>query len=228
MASLSDDGIASRAAIANNLATRAANTLQTLPVRLNPEWILSLGAGIAQVAQCGATLLNDVLLASFDLRWPDLSAAASPIETMWMLPKGQVGRVCATRALFACRGQLARSVDSSVRRRARAMVGDATFTALLALDRDRLSTAGRALPGNDADILSTGWSLLRDACSWKDERLRRLCDLMLPPSASRSDARTPAVSAVMSEHQQFIERLPHLFPEHSWLFGSEPARLISA
>ena len=236
MARPADNAAADLARRAGLLAAQAGQVLQDLPQRVHPAWIDTVGADPATLAAGGPELLNIALLARFDLRWPDLSAASHALEIAWLLPPGQLARLCAARALFAVRGVLARSVDAGARRRARALVGDSSFEALMAVPQPRRDAAAPAatLPGDDAPaVLARGWALLDQALRWRDARSRRLIALMLPPAPSpvRPPAPTPVAPAdhgTAAEHAAFAAALHTLFPEHSWLFGSEPATLTSA
>ncbi|WP_425258738.1 type III secretion protein HrpB4 [Rubrivivax sp. RP6-9] len=231
-----DCGDADRAVRACRLAEQAGQVLHDLPRHLHPGWIDAVGADPALLAAGGPGLLNTALLARFDLRWPDLSAAQHALEIAWLLPPGQLARLCAARALFAVRGALARSVDAGARRRARALVGDSSFEALMAVPQARRDAAApaAALPGDDAPaVQARGWTLLDQALRWRDARSRRLIELMLPPPPSpvRPPASTPVAApehAYAAEHAAFAAALHTLFPEHAWLFGSEPATLTSA
>jgi hypothetical protein len=216
------------------LAAHAGAVLQDLPQRLHPAWIDTVGADPATLAAGGPELLNIALLARFDLRWPDLSAASHALEIAWLLPPAQLARLCAARALFAVRGALARSVDAGARRRARALVGDGSFHGLMAVPQARRDAAAPApaLPGDDTPaVQARGWTLIDQALRWRDARSRRLIELMLPPSPQPARAAPPVPAADRSaaeEHAAFTTALPTLFPEHAWLFGSEPATSTSA
>ncbi len=228
MAPLVDIDAADPAVRAGHLATQAGQVLQDLPRRLHPSWIDTVGADPATLAAGGPELLNIALLARFDLRWPDLSAASHALELAWLLPPAQLARLCAARALFAVRGALARSVDAGARRRARALVGDASFEALVAVPQPRREDT--ALPADDTPaVLAHGLALLDAALQWRDARSRRLIALMLPPAGRPA---TPAAAqpphAAAAEHTAFAAALHTLFPEHAWLFGSEPATSTSA
>jgi hypothetical protein len=218
---------AAHAAQASRLAAQAAQALQELPQRVHPAWIDTLEVDPALLACAGPGLMSTVLQARFDLCWPDLSAASHARELAWLLPAGQLQRLCAARALYAFRGPLARSVDAASRRGARALLGTEAFDALLKLPEQRREE--RALPPLEADsIVVAGWGLLECQLPWRDARSRRLAELALPPAASLAGPVPGAGQAQAAEHVEFVTAVKHLFPEHQWLFGSELASLKSA
>jgi hypothetical protein len=226
MAPPTDTQAAGLAALAGQLAGQAAQTLSDLPNRLHPGWVESMGADPAVLHAGGAGVLNAALLARFDLRWPDLSAAGHGLELAWLLAPDQLVRLCAARALFAWRGALARCVDAGVRRRVRALVGTETFDAIVGMAQGRREAAAAPLEAEVA--LPLGWSLLRRALPWRDVRSRRLVELMLPPVPAHIVAALGERADESAEHDGFASTLLDLFPEHSWLFGLEPASLTSA
>lgn len=207
-------------------ALLAGRVLQELPGRVHPGWVATVGADPQVLAEGGGELLNTALLHRFDLRWPDLSAAVCALENAWLLPPADIRRLCCARAIFAWRATLARTVDAGLRRRARAAIGDATFAVAVGEPAVRRSdTAPPPLADGDAPALP-GWALLKQAQPWRDPRAQRLIELMLPPAAAQEPA--PAAAADAGEHGRFLALLPRLFPEHAWLFGSEPAPSMSA
>lgn len=214
-------GIAPTPAAALVLAREAAVVFASLLERLHPTWAHAIGIDLALPGQ--RAVWAEVASVRFDLRWPDLSVARSALALLWLLPPAEVQRVCIARALFACREPLTRSVDGQVRRRARALVGALVYEALAASPAPR----GEATPlpaDFESDSLGlTGWRLLDQATVWRDLRARRLVQLMLPLSGVTSPTPTPSAA----EHDLFVRLLPHFFPEHAWLFGSNPARCAS-
>ena len=214
------------ATLAGQLAGQAGQTLADLPNRLHPEWVDSMGADPAVLHAGGAGVLNAALLARFDLRWPDLSAAGHGLELAWLLAPDQLVRLCAARALFAWRGALARCVDAGLRRRVRALVGTETFDAIVGIAQGRRDEAAAPFEADVAQPM--GWSLLRRALPWRDVRSRRLIELMLPPVPPHIVAALDERADESAEHDRFASTLLYLFPEHSWLFGLEPATLTSA
>ena len=204
---------------AATLARSAASALAVLSKRVHPGWIASLGADIAAFGAQRPALLDDLLLSRYDLRWPDLSAPTHGLENLWLLPPGQVRRLCSARALYTWRDALNRCVMADVRRKARALVGDLAFQVLTG--RPDKYPHSITLPASlDSDeVCGLGWLQIRAALPWRDERSRRLVDLMLPPTPASA---APAHSA-FDDHPLFMADLPAMFPEHSWLFGSSLA-----
>jgi len=205
------------------LAREAAVVFASLLDRLHPSWVRAVGIDLAVTTPGHCAVWIEAITSRFDLRWPDLSAARSALELLWLLPPAEVQRVCIARALFACREPLARCVDGQVRRRARELVGAPAYEALAALPAPR--GGGLPLPADvDSESLGLdGWQLLDQATEWRDSRARRLVQLMLPLSGVPSPKFKPSAA----EHALFVLQLPHLFPEHAWLFGFNPARCIS-
>lgn len=209
------------------LAGQAGQALQQLPQRLHPAWVQAVGANPALLSTGGPGLLNLALLARFDLRWPDLSAASHALELAWLLPRDELGRLCAARALYAFRGTLARTVDAGLRRAARALVGSAAFQALVQLPAPRRDS--HVLPATEADAARlAGWAMLKQGLPWRDLRSRRLVELMLPPAVTGTSPPTDPDADPAADHVAFASAVPILFPEHAWLFGSEPASWTSA
>lgn len=207
-------------ALAARLSDQAGRALQDLPSRVHPAWTAAMGADPGLLRSGGAQVLNTALLARFDLRWPDLSAARHAVELAWLLPPDQVARLCAARVLFTWRGVLARTVDAGLRRAARARIGAGSFDVLVAMPGPRHGDPPPAML--DDVLLPLGWAWLKSALPWRDPRARRLVELMLPPVAPPAAARRAE-----ADDGRFLSALPDLFPEHAWLFGSEPATLTS-
>jgi hypothetical protein len=208
------------------LASQASAVLSDLAGHVHPAWTVSAAGTWVDPTDDGS-LLNLILQARFDLCWPDLSAARHPLELAWLLPPGDVRRVCAARSLFACRDALARTVDAGLRRQARALVGSHTLEALLA---EQVRRPGEPVPDPwSPDIITTlGWNLLKRALPWHDRRSRRLMDLMFPPAAARLPRPVRPERDLAAEHTAFCAVLSQLFPEHAWLFGSSLATSKSA
>jgi hypothetical protein len=196
------------------LAREAARVLGSLGQRVHASWIGLLGP-----AGMPPQHIDRLLLARFDLRWPDLGVASGGLEHLWLLPPAQVRRVCVARALYERREALARCVTAGLRRDARALLGDVAFNAMTARTDKR--QGGAALPSHlDGDRLcALGWQRLKAAVPWGDLRSRRLVELMLPPA----NAATAEGPLALSDHPSFMADLPALIPEHAWLFGSGTA-----
>ena len=226
MAAPSDPSSAYRLALATHLATRAGQILSNLPACLHADWIRMMEADPALLARGGPEVLNTALLARFDLRWPDLSAAAHGLELAWLFAPEQLNQLCAARAVFAWRGLLGRGVDASARRQARALVGAQTFDLIAGIPQARRDVP--ALPFEADRAVPLGWTWLDEALPWGDARSRRLTQLMLPPWPPEIHAAAQNVPGNAAEHAGFLLALHQLFPEHSWLFGSEAASLTSA
>ena len=210
---------------AMRLSSLAVRALDDLEPRIHPGWRAELAVDRLPLSDGGAAAMNAVLRARFDLCWPDLSAARHGIELAWLLEPGQVARLCAARALFACRGTLARTVDAAQRRAARALIGSEVVDAMIELPerhRDDAALPPMETPG----LVAAGWQLLRAQLRWSDERSRRLMELALPPEAASPGLRDGGVSA--DAHRRFLNGLHQLFPEHQWLFGSRRASSTSA
>jgi hypothetical protein len=100
--------------------------------------------------------------------------------------------------------------------------------AIVSAAQDRRDPAA-ASPAIEPDgVLLAGWALLKQALPWRDARSCHLIELMLPPAAAPATAAPGPVPSGPAEHAGFLAMLHTLFPEHSWLFGSEPATLTSA
>jgi hypothetical protein len=211
--------------LAERLAVRAGQILSDLPACLHPDWIKTMGADPPLLAQGGCEMFNTALLARFDLRWPDLSAAAHGLELAWLFPPEQLYKVYVARAVFAWRGTLTRGIDASARRQARALVGTDIFDLVSNIPQARRDAPTAPFQANRA--LPLGWRWLDEALPWGDARSRRLTQLMLPSWSDDilADARNTPTQA--AEHAGFLQALQNMFPEHLWLFGSEAANLNS-
>jgi hypothetical protein len=215
-----------RVTLATHLATRAGQILSNLPACLHADWIRMLEADPALLAGGGHELLNTALLARFDLRWPDLSAAGHGLELAWLFAPEQLCQLFAARAVFAWRGTLGRGVDASARRQARALVGAEIFERIAGIPQARRD-APRA-PFEAGHALPLGWAWLDEALAWQDPRSRRLTQLMLPPWPEHIHEAARDYPGSTTDHAGFLQALQQLFPEHSWLFGSEAASSTSA
>lgn len=215
---------------AESFACAAAEVFASLLERMHPAWAQAMGfdKGTLAVEATGSRGLRAVwaeaVAVRLDLRWPDVSSATEPLHLLWLLPPLQIERVCGARALFACRDALARCVDASVRRSARALVGPAAFEALVAVPAQRTGAVA-ALGELDSGFAAVnGFALLQAGSSWADPRAQRLVQLVLPPLQLAAEPPAPCEA----EHALFARHFSTIFPEHAWLFGSNPARTTSA
>ena len=199
------------------LAKFAAAALASVSRRVHPAWVESLGKEVAVVASKGPALLDELLLSHFDLRWPDLSAVSHGPEYLWLLPVEQVKRFCSARALYTWRDALDRCVVAQMRRQARALVGNVAFEALIARPDPRPHSVALPETLDGDEVCALGWLHLKAGLPWRDARSRRLVDLMFPPTA------VTAPPGAADDHDLFMADLPAMFPELSWLFGSNPA-----
>ncbi len=211
---------------AEKFSRAAAEVFVTLLDRIHPAWVRSMGidmGAVSAVSPASRAVWTEVVAVRFDLRWPDLSVAAEPLQLLWLLPPLQIQRVCCARALFACRDALMRSVDAHVRRSARALVGPAAFDALTVVPGQRVGSAPVLAEPDTGRTSVSGLALLQTSSTWADARAHRLVQLALPPLEA-----APAQPASSdAEHALFASHLPTIFPEHSWLFGSNPDHTTS-
>jgi hypothetical protein len=214
---------------AESFARAAADVFATLLERMHPAWAQAMGFDKATLAAAAGgsrglrAVWAEAVAVRLDLRWPDVSAATEPLHLLWLLAPAQIERVCSARALFACRDALARSVDASVRRSARALVGPAAFEALVAVPAQRTGSAAGLGEVESGFTGVNGFALLQAGSRWADSRAQRLVQLVLPPL----QLATEPPAACEAEHALFARHFSTLFPEHAWLFGSNPAHTTS-
>jgi hypothetical protein len=150
------------------------------------------------------------------------AAFASAANRLALLDTPSLIRVLAARALFARRAALRRCIDRAIIHPLRTLLGSSALHILQSAAGNCPLDAGGGLALPAASLSGTTWALngytcfKRDAV-WSEHSLQALIQVALPATLPLD---MPAIrSGADGESAFFLQLLPTMFPELTWLFG---------
>lgn len=231
-------GAAAPVALLQRLLQAADAKAADLAAHFHPAWIEAawrhVGAAAARHAQRVAPSRRAALLAQvYGLQWPLLADLRLPAHRLALLSRPQILRVLAACALHGQRDSVRRSIARDVRSRVIQHIGEPAYRQLLASPAQG-ATATRPLgaPELDLDRLAgAGYHALCAQGAWQCRSALALTRMSLAPAALEVPQEVrpghAPPPAGMDTHT-VLARLPDYFPEHTWLFGSDMDRALSA
>jgi hypothetical protein len=204
---------------------------------LHPAWVDAAwkhaGPAAAQQARHVPPRRQSALLAElYDLRWPALGDLAPRAHRLVVLGRHQILQILALCALYPRRERVRRSIGRDVHRLLAEQLGETAYRQLL--DSPSLGGASqRPLVVQDLDperMASAGYRALCTEGAWTCRSALALTRMSLSPSALNAAERAAATKspARLVGTENVLDRLPDFFPEHTWLFGSDMDRALSA
>lgn len=225
------------AALLHRLLQAADAKAADLAAHFHPAWIEAawrhVGAPAARHAQRVAPQRGSALLAEvYGLQWPALADLRPPAHRLALLGRVQILRVLAACALHARRDSVRRSIGRDVRRLVVDHIGEPAYQQLLASPAQGVAAVQPLnVPELDLDRLAgAGYHALCEQGAWQCRRSLALTRVSLAPAALEARRPRTASSAapVRVDENGVLARLPDYFPEHTWLFGSDMDRALSA
>lgn len=199
--------------------------LEALPDEIDPSWLDRVFAEDEHAAwqrEAQAVRRAALLRRSLKLQSVPPDAFAGKANRMALLKRDTLWKVLAARALFARRGALRKCIDRAVIEPLRGVVGGAALDTLRSACAEN-GAAGRrearlpsACPSSAAWAWS-GYASFERAGVWGDASLQTMIRVSLPAAAPPD--MPPAEDAAAAEDQEFVQILPKLYPELTWLFG---------
>jgi hypothetical protein len=230
-------GVATPVALLQRLLRAADAKAAHLAAHVHPAWIEAawrhVGAPAARHAQRVAPSRRATLLAEvYGLQWPTLADLRHPAHRLALLARPQILRVLAACALHGQRDSVRRSIARDVRSRVIQHIGEPAYQQLLASPAQGAAaiTPLSALELDLDRLAAAGYHALCTQGAWQCRSALALTRMSLAPAALEAgQGRTPpaAAPAGMDAHT-VLTRLPDYFPEHTWLFGSDMDRALSA
>ncbi|AKJ27826.1 type III secretion protein HrpB4 [Caldimonas brevitalea] len=205
-----------------------------LASHLHPAWLALASQQLGPLASAltgdkPSPTLSRLIGEVYGIRWPALPTLAHRVHRLVVLGRADVVRVLSTAALHARRDSMRRCIGRDLRRLLVERVGEVAYRELLArpgqggLDAQPLEAAEL-----HEDRLSTaGYRLLCEQGAWHSRQALAIARLSLAPAALDGEHVTPLPSG-RPDLDSFFDHLPHYFPEHAWLFGSDMDRALSA
>jgi Bacterial type III secretion protein (HrpB4) len=230
--------MASAAASSLRRLMRAAHDKSArLAQHMHPQWVAAaLPNHVAWAVQGGGGVFRASLgLAElYGVRWPDLVSLRGRAHRLALLERPATLQVLAAAALYTRRGAVRRCVGRQARQDLVALVGEPAFAALLDMpdtaERHAAQDTPLALDAGAEAWAAEGYRALHASrvCTCKNASV--IARLTLSPGAldrsgSISGSSEPLLPAEMVA---FVQRLETLFPEQSWLFGSDTDRALLA
>jgi len=205
-----------------------------LAAHVHPAWIEAAwrhaGAAAARHAQRVAPPRLAALLAElYGLQWPLLADLHVPAHRLALLNRPQVLRVLAACALHAQRDSVRRSIGRDVRSLLIRHIGAPAYQQLLTGPAQG-AAAARPLSAPELDLdrlAGAGYHALCSQGAWQCRSALALTRLSLAPAVLEVRQGDTPPPAGMDTHT-VLARLPDYFPEHTWLFGSDMDRALSA
>ncbi len=200
---------------------------------IHPAWVQAALPGKATWATEQANARISVLLGeAYRVRWPSLDSLRTKAHRLALLGGPQILQILATVWLYLRRAAMRRCVDREVRSSFRAMTGEPAYEALLqaplsaqALAESDLGNLGSL---SAEQVAAAGYAALHASGFWTCKDASVIARLSLSPDAlDWLDVATDGTRQ-RGEIAAFLERLPHFFPEQSWMFGSDMDRALSA
>jgi len=224
----SDDAVT----LVRRLVKAAAAKSASVADQLHPAWVQAawqrIGfAGKPTFSPASMERCSPALASVYGLRFESLARFANRAHRIALLPRKEMMRVLAAIALHANREQVRMCISRNLRA---AMVGSVGAEAYAALLEAPPRPGGDAAGPIDADsvhpdrLALDGYTVLSENRAWRCKSTLAWVQLALPPvaipPASSSSRGAPDPDPV-------LDRMPHFFPEHSWLFGSPMDQALS-
>lgn len=198
--------------------------LEALPDEIDPSWLDRIFAEDEHAAwqrEVQAMRRAALLRRSLKLQSVPPEAFAGKANRMALLERETLWKVLAARALFARRGALRKCIERAVIEPLRGVVGGAALDILRTANAEsgadrREPHLPRACPSSAAWAWS-GYASFERAGVWGDASLRTMIRVSLPAAAPHD--MPPAEDAAPTDDSEFVQILPKLYPELTWLFG---------
>jgi Bacterial type III secretion protein (HrpB4) len=204
---------------------------RALADEMHPGWVDAAwrGAGLdaARDAAHVPTAQHSALLArAYGLRWPPLAELVAPVHRLSVLGRRPICRILALFGLQPRRDAVRRMLGRGARDELVGHIGQPAYDWLLGQPVVGLANAEPMLPeALQLDCLaSVGYAVLQAGGAWRSREALAITRLSLAPGNAPKGS-LPDVDANLAS--TVIDRLPTVFPEFAWLFGSDMDRALS-
>jgi hypothetical protein len=200
---------------------------------MHPDWIEAALPGrvhwaLSQAGGAKGGRLSMLLASAYGVAWPDLLTLRHRAHRVALLPMPACKQVLAMVALYAKRGSVRRCVGRTARLSLVAMVGEPAYWALVKTTETHAQAVDHEVAHRSLEECAAhGYRLLNDNGLLTCKKASLITRLTLARDALSA---APLTSRAVPHHElsDLLHRLDQFFPEHSWLFGSDMDRALSA